>query len=232
MPARALRLALVAVVVLAVLTPVVIVLRLARDPGGDPQLANLGPERSILDPVPVPRSLPIVAAGATAGRIVQPTPPFLPLRDLQLGVRLEQVPAGATIEVAGRDEAGRALASCTRTVPRAVRALTVTCPVEEPAAVRTVEVAATGATPALRLEAREDRHGLTAGGLYAPPAPRDLGGRLDRALDRLGVLRPPVASPTVLLVGLAAGLALHGAAVLLLLSSGRLRRGREAARDA
>jgi hypothetical protein len=200
MPARALRLALVAIVVLAVLTPVVIVLRLARDPGGDPQLANLGPERSILDPVPVPRSLPVVAAGAT-------------------------------IEVAGRDEAGRALASCTRTVPRAVRALTVTCPVEEPAAVRTVEVAATGATPALRLEAREDRHGLTAGGLYAPPAPRDLGGRLDRALDRLGVLRPPVASSTVLLVGLAAGLALHGAAVLLLLSSGRVGRGREAARD-
>jgi hypothetical protein len=231
MPARALRLALVAVVVLAVLTPMVIVLRLARDAGGEPQLANLGPERSILDPVPIPRSLPLVAPGATAGRIVQPTPPFLPLRDLQLGVRLENVPAGATIELTGRDEAGRTLASCSRTVPRAASALTVTCPVEEPAAVRTVEVGATGATPALRLEAREDRHGVTAAGLYAPSAPRDLGGRLDRALDRLGVLRPPVASPAVLLVALAAGLALHGAAVLLLLSSGRVGRGREAARD-
>lgn len=224
------RLALAAVVLLAFLTPAAVLLRLARDPGLDPPLANLGPERSILDPVPVPRLLAVVAPGATDGRVEQATPAFQPLSGLTLGVRLLNVPAGATVSLVGRDEARAARASCTTRQATTVAALIVTCPVDRPDAVRSVEVTVTGATAALGLEAREDRYGLTAGGLYAAPPPRDLAGRVGRALDRLGVLRPPVASPVVLLGVLAISLASFGAAVLFLLpalrrSPGPLREG-------
>lgn len=217
---RRLRLGLALVVVLALLTPTVVLLRLARDPGSEPPLVK-GAARSIFDPEPRSRRVALVPEGAREGRLELPTPTFPPLSDFDLGVRLLSVPAGATVALTGRDETGGSVVSCRRRVAQRAEATVVGCPVTRPEAVRSVLVTVSNAPGPVTLEARVGAAGLTAAGLYADPAPRDLAGRVDRALDRLGVLRPVVASPPVLLGAWAGSLLLGGAAFLLLLGSRR-----------
>jgi len=219
------------VVLLAVLTPVLVVLRLARDPGADPVLAHTGPPRTLLEPAPVARRVPVVPAGAAAGRLTLPTPLFGALPDLDLGVRLGPLAAGATVTLTARDEAGRSLAACSRRRAESTAAAVITCAVERPEAVRSLEVAVEGARGPVRVDAREHANGLTTGGLYSAPPPRDLAGRVDRALDRMGVQRPAVAAPPVLLGAWAVSLGLTGAAVALLVLGPRRRSAQAPARQ-
>jgi len=92
----------------------------------------------------------------------------------------------------------------------------ITCPVERPAQLRHLVISVKGKAP-LALYAAKEGKILVAGALVRQRRDSSLAGRLRVLRDHLGVIRPALFSPIALFVFLVLGLALLGAACLLVL---------------
>ncbi len=166
--------------------------------------------------------MPVALPARGARRRTVETPRFPNLRDAQVDVEVAtygRLPSQTVVlELEGAD--GERLRSCRIAPSEYTDNGTVACPVDRPDRVRRVRVAVGGSAP-FAVYAVSEGGKLVTGSLVQRHRYSGLGARLAALRERVGVTRPALASPIVLLVCLTASIALLGTG--LLLAAGRAR---------
>jgi len=195
--------AIAAVAVAAVAIPALLVER-ALPPSVEPEViaAGSGPAR----PVPLERH-------GDVQRLTVSTPRFPNVSNaaVQLVVGTYGRPATQRVVLRLRDKDDATVGVCPVTPAAYAVSGFVECPVAAPARLRTVDVSVRGGGP-MAVDAVDDGGRLVAGALVRQHRYSGLGSRVHALADRVGVTRPVLYSPAILVLCLVASIALFGAA--------------------